>query len=68
MAAPPATATEALPVVDAPLDELRSGDFAPFTALAEMPLGMTAHVVYSALDPTRPPPSRGPCSAMSFAA
>jgi beta-N-acetylhexosaminidase len=45
---------EALPVVDAPLDELRSVDFAPFTALAEMPLGMTAHVVYSALDPTTP--------------
>jgi beta-N-acetylhexosaminidase len=39
------------PVVDAPLDELRRIDFAPFTALADLPLGMTAHVVYPALDP-----------------
>jgi beta-N-acetylhexosaminidase len=45
---------EDLPVVDARLDQLRSVDFAPFTALADMPLGMTAHVVYSALDPDAP--------------
>jgi beta-N-acetylhexosaminidase len=45
---------ETLPVVDARLDELRSVDFAPFTALADMPLAMTAHVVYSALDPDAP--------------
>jgi beta-N-acetylhexosaminidase len=45
---------EDLPVVDAPLEELRTVDFAPFTALADMPLGMTAHVVYSALDPSAP--------------
>jgi beta-N-acetylhexosaminidase len=45
---------EALPVVDAQIDALRSVDFAPFAALADMPLAMTAHVVYSALDPDFP--------------
>jgi beta-N-acetylhexosaminidase len=44
---------EALPVVKASRRELES-DFAPFRALATMPLGMTAHVVYTALDPERP--------------
>ena len=43
-----------LPVVEAPLAELERSDFAAFRALAEMPLAMTAHVVYSALDPTAP--------------
>ena len=43
----------ALPVVDAPLDALRARDFAPFRALRDQPLAMTAHVVYSALDPER---------------
>lgn len=41
---------EALPVVDAPADVLQACDFAPFAALADMPLAMTAHVVYSAFD------------------
>lgn len=45
---------EALPVVDAPAADLRAVDFAPFTALADLPLGMTAHVVYSAFDAGRP--------------
>ncbi len=45
---------EALPVVDTPLDELRRIDFAPFRALADMPLAMTAHVVYTAVDPDAP--------------
>ena len=40
-----------LPVVDAPRDELVRVDFAPFAALADIPMAMTAHVVYSALDP-----------------
>lgn len=44
----------ALPVVDASLDMLRQSDFMPFAALSDMPLAMTAHVVYSALDPARP--------------
>ena len=45
---------EALPVVQAPLAELEAVDFAPFRALADMPLAMTAHVVYTAIDPERP--------------
>ncbi|GAB4351107.1 MAG: beta-N-acetylhexosaminidase [Oricola sp.] len=45
---------KALPVVDASLDELRAHDFPPFKALADMPMAMTAHVVYSAVDAERP--------------
>jgi beta-N-acetylhexosaminidase len=45
---------EALPVVDASRDELERIDFEPFRALAGMPLAMTAHVVYTAIDPERP--------------
>ncbi len=44
----------ALPVVDAPAAELRARDFRPFAALADMPMAMTAHVVYTALDPDAP--------------
>ncbi|MBZ9659661.1 beta-N-acetylhexosaminidase [Mesorhizobium sp. ESP-6-4] len=44
----------ALPTVDTPLDELRRHDFAPFKALNELPMAMTAHVVYSAVDPDNP--------------
>ena len=43
-----------LPTVDTPLDELRRHDFAPFKALVDLPMGMTAHVVYSAIDPSGP--------------
>ena len=43
-----------LPTVDAPLQELREHDFAPFKALNDLPAAMTAHVVYSALDPNNP--------------
>jgi beta-N-acetylhexosaminidase len=43
-----------LPVVDASLAELERHDFAPFRILADMPLAMTAHVVYTAIDPDRP--------------
>ncbi|MDH3232933.1 MAG: beta-N-acetylhexosaminidase [Alphaproteobacteria bacterium] len=43
-----------LPVVDAALDALRRVDFAPFAALADAPWAMTAHVVYTALDPDNP--------------
>ncbi len=43
-----------LPVVDTPRMLLEETDFAPFRALAAAPLGMTAHVVYTALDPERP--------------
>lgn len=43
-----------LPVVATPLDQLRITDFVPFKALNDLPLAMTAHVVYTALDPARP--------------
>ncbi|WP_287882639.1 MULTISPECIES: beta-N-acetylhexosaminidase [Paracoccus] len=39
-----------LPVVDTPLDELRAGDFAPFRALADLPMAMTAHIRFTAID------------------
>jgi beta-N-acetylhexosaminidase len=43
-----------LPVVETPRDELERTDFTPFRALARAPLGMTAHVVYTSIDPTAP--------------
>jgi beta-N-acetylhexosaminidase len=43
-----------LPTVDAALDELRAVDFAPFRALADLPMAMTAHLVFAALDPGLP--------------
>jgi beta-N-acetylhexosaminidase len=43
-----------LPVVEADLDTLERTDFAAFRPLAGLPLGMTAHVVFSALDPVAP--------------
>jgi beta-N-acetylhexosaminidase len=41
---------EALPRVSARLSDLRAVDFAPFKALNHAPIGMTAHVLYEALD------------------
>jgi beta-N-acetylhexosaminidase len=41
----------ALPVVDTPLPELEAHDFAPFRALRHIPMAMTAHVVFTAVDP-----------------
>ncbi|MDP3802353.1 beta-N-acetylhexosaminidase [Brevundimonas sp.] len=43
-----------LPVVHADLATLDGWDFAPFKALSDMPLAMTAHVVFDAIDPKRP--------------
>jgi len=43
-----------LPRVSAPLEVLDATDFAAFRALADLPLGMTAHIVFDALDPERP--------------
>jgi beta-N-acetylhexosaminidase len=43
-----------LPVVSASLTELSNIDFMPFKALADMPLAMTAHVVYTSIDAYRP--------------
>lgn len=42
-----------LPVVEASAEELET-DIAPFKALAWAPMGMTAHVVYTAWDKDRP--------------
>lgn len=39
-----------LPHVAAPLAELQTQDFAVFKQLNELPIGMTAHLVYEALD------------------
>jgi len=39
-----------LPRVAAPHAELSAVDFAPFKALNDLPMGMTAHLVYEALD------------------
>ncbi len=43
-----------LPRVTASLQTLREADFAPFAANADLPLAMTAHVVFEAIDPDRP--------------
>ena len=43
-----------LPTVDTPADELERTDFAAFQPLADLPMAMTAHVVFSALDPVQP--------------
>lgn len=45
---------KALPVVEASLDVLRAVDFAPFAALADLPMAMTAHIVYQQIDPDNP--------------
>src|SRR5690606_13318514 len=44
----------ALPRVSTPLEALRATDFAPFRALRDCPMAMTAHVVYEAIDPEQP--------------
>ena len=43
-----------LPVVEASRAELAAIDFSPFAALRDLPMAMTAHVVYAAIDPDRP--------------
>ena len=43
-----------LPTVEASRAELEARDFAPFRALRDAPAAMTAHVVYTALDPSAP--------------
>jgi beta-N-acetylhexosaminidase len=49
-----------LPRVNASQKELEEIDFKPFKLLCDMPLGMTAHVVYEAFDRERP----GTCSPL----
>jgi beta-N-acetylhexosaminidase len=43
-----------LPVVDAAREELSRTDFLPFAAHCDAPMAMTAHVVYTAVDPEAP--------------
>lgn len=43
-----------LPVVEASWEELDARDFGPFRALSDMPMAMTAHVVYTAIDRKNP--------------
>jgi beta-N-acetylhexosaminidase len=43
-----------LPTVDAARSELERTDFAAFQRLSDLPMAMTAHVVFSALDPVHP--------------
>jgi beta-N-acetylhexosaminidase len=43
-----------LPTVDTGKNELERTDFAAFLPLADLPMAMTAHVVFSALDPAQP--------------
>jgi beta-N-acetylhexosaminidase len=43
-----------LPTVDTAKTELENTDFAAFSSLRDLPMAMTAHVVFSALDPVHP--------------
>lgn len=43
-----------LPKVDASLEVLEASDFRPFLDVNDMPMAMTAHVVYEAIDPANP--------------
>ncbi|WFU20358.1 beta-N-acetylhexosaminidase [Bradyrhizobium sp. CB3481] len=43
-----------LPTVENPQKELERTDFAAFQPLADLPMAMTAHVVFSAIDPVQP--------------
>ncbi len=43
-----------LPVVAAPRDALEATDFEAFRRLAHLPFGMTAHVMFTAIDPQWP--------------
>ncbi|WP_374569930.1 beta-N-acetylhexosaminidase [Phenylobacterium sp.] len=43
-----------LPLVEASYEELDGWDFEPFRVLSDMPMAMSAHVVYTAVDAKRP--------------
>jgi len=43
-----------LPRIDADFDDLADSDFLPFRMLNDLPWGITAHLVYKAIDPDRP--------------
>lgn len=44
----------ALPLVDVPHAALSARDFAPFKALNDLAMGMTAHIVFADIDPANP--------------
>lgn len=48
-----------LPTVTTRIEELRRHDFAPFKALNDLPIAMTAHVIFSAIDPAAPATTSG---------
>ncbi|MBL8576969.1 MAG: beta-N-acetylhexosaminidase [Mesorhizobium sp.] len=48
-----------LPVVDTKLGDLQRHDFVPFRELAYLPMAMTAHVIFSAIDPDNPATTSG---------
>ncbi len=43
-----------LPTVTVDTETLSATDFAPFAALADLPMAMTAHIIFAALDPDHP--------------
>jgi len=43
-----------LPRIDAEFDSLVDSDFVPFRKLNDLPWGITAHLVYAAIDPEKP--------------
>ncbi len=43
-----------LPIVATSQADLQQSDFVPFAALAHLPMGMTAHVVFTAIDKNNP--------------
>ncbi|MEM7441463.1 MAG: beta-N-acetylhexosaminidase, partial [Pseudomonadota bacterium] len=43
-----------LPRVSASAEELETTDFVPFRDLSDLPMAMTAHIVYEAIDPDAP--------------
>ncbi|QCO56826.1 glycoside hydrolase family 3 protein (plasmid) [Pseudorhodobacter turbinis] len=45
---------KALPHVSAPREVLEAHDFAPFRALNDLPIAMTAHIIYDAIDAENP--------------
>ena len=45
---------KALPLIETPLSALQESDFAPFRALCDLPMAMTAHIVLPEIDPDLP--------------
>lgn len=40
-----------LPIIDTPSNTLETIDFEPFRSLSDLPMAMTAHIIYSSFDP-----------------